>query len=158
MTFHQNIQRELSIQGCHPLVIFPWWPGGFVGVDRLSGARRCFFKLRVMRGQTARTLIWSCWRQTGLWRTAKTPLQNQLKVISSVSFSCLMHAHIITWKRTPNARFGYPDEGTKHVLFVHQPLNRGNPRENMCPQTWSGASCSNEQYDDHLENTLKKVP
>lgn len=137
---------------------FPMMTWCFVGVDRLSGAHRCFFKLRVMRGQTARTLIWSCWRHAGLWRTAKTPLQNWLKVISSEGFSCLMRADIITWKRTPSARFGFSDEGTKHVLFLRHPLNRGSPRENMWPQTWSGASCSNEQFDDHLENTLKKVP
>lgn len=92
------------------------------------------------------------------WRTAKTPLQNQLKVISGEGLSCLMHAHIITWKRTPSARFGCPDEGTKTRAFRAPPTEPGgNTRENMCPQTWSGASSSNEQYD-HLENTLKKVP
>lgn len=158
MTFHQNNQREQSIHGCHPLVIFPWGPGGFVGVDRLSEAHRCVFKLRVMRGQTARTLIWICWRHSSLWRTAKTPLQNELKVINSEGLSCLLHANIITWERTPDARFGYLGEGPKHVLFAHHPLNRDSPAENMWPQTWSRASCNNELNDDLLENTPKKVP
>lgn len=154
MIFHQNNQSELFIQACHPLVIFPWWPGGFVGVDRLSGAHRCVFKLRVMRGQTAGTLIWSCWRHTGLEEPPKLlcRISSRSSAVRVCHASCMhtsspgkgAQAHVLAVRM----------KAPKHVLFVHHPLNWGN----TCPQTWSGASCSNEQCDDHLENTLKKVP